>query len=310
MLWKELYIERVAALGGLGFWLVGFLCLLLGGGSLIAGGLVALGIAAAPTRVVLGWVLGSSSFFIVWLVEWSVGLRAAVAISSERERGTWEAILTSPLDGREIVRAKLRGSLHALRWLFAALLLAWTVAVLCGAISRFDYISAVISTAILGAFMAAVGVRTSLTAPTATRAMATTIGIWLGSKVVIVVLAQILIIIVFMFLLFTMTLAAVGGLAAPPRWILSLFDYRWTVSDALYLLLTLVLIADTRLRFDRLSGRMTAGRLATSLDVLIHGKPKQPWRRRRDVPQRPPEIPTDGAPSDRAPQPAVTEGSG
>jgi ABC-type Na+ efflux pump permease subunit len=307
MLWKELYIERVAALGGLGYWLVGFLCIALTGGSLILGGLYALGIEPIPAQGMLGWAVGGSILYFGWMVEWAVGLRAAVAIASERERGTWEAILTSPLEGREIVRAKLRGSLHALRWLFASILLAWTVAVLCRSISRLDYITEVISTAILASFMAAVGVRTSLTAPTATRAMATTIGVWLGSKVAVVVVARILVFVAFLFLLLTFSLATVGGVAPPPRWVLAMFNYAWVVDNAIYLLLTVLLVSDTRLRFDRLAGRMTAGRLATSLDVLIHGKPKNPWRRRKDRQETLPQSASDGTAGDHSPQAVVTE---
>ena len=116
------------------------------------------------------------------LIQWAVGLRAAVAISSERERGTWDALLTSPLEGPEIVRAKLWGSLHALRWLFVAAFVAWTIAALGGAMSWRDYAESVIGTVIVAAFMAAVGVRTSLSAATATRAMAITLGVWLGAS--------------------------------------------------------------------------------------------------------------------------------
>ena len=66
------------------------------------------------------------------LIQWAVGLRAAVSISSERERGTWDALLTSPLDGREIVRGKLWGSLYALRGLILAAFLAWALAAAAG----------------------------------------------------------------------------------------------------------------------------------------------------------------------------------
>ena len=99
------------------------------------------------------------------LIQWAIGLRAAVAIASERERGTWDALLTSPLEGTEIVRGKLWGSLYALRRLFAATFWAWTVALACGAMSGWDYLTQVAETLIVGAFLAAVGVRTSLTSP-------------------------------------------------------------------------------------------------------------------------------------------------
>ena len=71
-----------------------------------------------------------------WLLQWAVGLRAAVSIASERERGTWDALLMSPLEPGEIVRAKLFGSLYALRWMVGAMILAWTLAVVVGAVSR------------------------------------------------------------------------------------------------------------------------------------------------------------------------------
>src|SRR4029079_11055910 len=111
----------------------------------------------------------------------TVGLRAAVAISSERERGTWDALLTSPLEGREIVRGKLWGSLLALRWLFGAALWAWSIAVLTGAMEWMGYLSLITHTVLVSAFLAAAGVRISLAVATATKAMPLIIGVWLGA---------------------------------------------------------------------------------------------------------------------------------
>ena len=48
---------------------------------------------------VLSLWYGNSARFIGFLIQWAIGLRAAVTISSERERGTWDALLTSPLEG-------------------------------------------------------------------------------------------------------------------------------------------------------------------------------------------------------------------
>ena len=52
---------------------------------------------------------------------------------------------------------------------------------------------------------------------------------------------------------------------------------------------TLFLVVDTRLRFDRIAGRMTAGRVATAVDAVIHGRPKAPWRR-KDIHHKDTEI--------------------
>src|SRR5258707_3262740 len=32
------------------------------------------------------------------------------------------------------------------------------------------------------------------------------------------------------------------------------------------------------LRFDRIAGRMTGGRVASAVDAVIHGRPRNPWR--------------------------------
>jgi len=281
MLWKELFIDRAAALGGVGWWIGALLVVLLGGGSVLLAVLIIDG--ALVSRVVaerlLGLAIGGYSATVIGLlIQWAVGLRAAVAISSERERGTWDALLTSPLEGPEIIRAKLWGSLHALRWLFAAAFVAWTIAAWFGTMPWADYAESVIGTGILAAFMAAVGVRTSLSAATATRAMEITIGVWLGAWVVDVVLSSLLMGILFFVVLVTVGLATMGTFA-PPAWLMSLAPYAWAVlTYGFYVVATLLLVADTRLRFDRLAGRMTAGRVATALDTLIHGRPRDPWR--------------------------------
>ncbi len=50
---------------------------------------------------------------VVFLASLVVGIRCSGAISGERERLTWEALLLSPLDTRQLVRGKLRGIMGA-----------------------------------------------------------------------------------------------------------------------------------------------------------------------------------------------------
>jgi hypothetical protein len=154
----------------------------------------------------------------------------------------------------------------------------------------------VIGTGIQAAFMAAVGVRTSLATATATRAMAITIGIWLGASILVASLAGIMIGVALLLVVLTVQLATMGSFAAP-GWILPWMPYLWSGTNyAVYVVATLLLISDTRLRFDRIAGRMSAGRAATAVDALIHGKPKDPWRHR----------PSAGA-VESLPEKAVTE---
>ena len=68
--------------------------------------------------------------FIGFLIQWAIGLRAAVAISSERERGTWDALLTSPLEGSRDRPGQALGepATHSDGW-SARRCMAWTVSV-------------------------------------------------------------------------------------------------------------------------------------------------------------------------------------
>ncbi len=93
---------------------------------------------------------GNSAMFIGFLIQWAIGLRAAVTISSERERGTWDALLTSPLEGTEIVRGKLWGSLYALKWLIGSAVLAWTITFSIGGMFWPEYAEQMIGLVLIG----------------------------------------------------------------------------------------------------------------------------------------------------------------
>jgi len=60
-----------------------------------------------------------------------------------------------------------------------AALWAWTLALICGAVTGGGYAYLLAETLICGAFMSAVGVRASLAFSTATRSMAVAVGVWL-----------------------------------------------------------------------------------------------------------------------------------
>jgi ABC-type transport system involved in multi-copper enzyme maturation permease subunit len=286
MLWKELYIERAGTLGKVGRWLGWLFVVVMGGGSLALAAVVAWNLWVRPDQAWEQWAtdhlklwVGYTAPFVSCLLQWALGLRAAVGISAERERGTWDAILSSPLEGREIVTAKLWGCLEALSPLIGATLLAWTLALVCGATDPRDYVSWIVSLFVVGAFMAAVGVRTSLEASTATRSMSLTIGIWLGSWAAVAILAGVIIGVVCLLCLYGWMAAMQMGLLPPatapwfpmPMWV------GWPLTtNLLFLLATILIISDTRLRFDRIAGRMTEGKVSIALERMIYGTPNDP----------------------------------
>ncbi|QDV34126.1 ABC transporter permease [Tautonia plasticadhaerens] len=265
MLWKEIYIERRNSLGGLGRWLgylaVGYLVI---ASTLLAGryldALLRLGdLARADEQLSLlqEAIVDTSSYFGVF-IQWAVGLRAAVAIAGERDRETWDALLTSPLEGREIVGGKLLGSLHALRWLFLATLFAWSLALGIGAMTPREYLHAIAWTGVISAFMAAVGVRMSLASSTATTAMAMTIGAWLGAIIGLSMLAGLLTGLGALgFVLFWVASTQFGLQSAPAPWFPIGGDTGFALLQLLlYAGITSSIVAESRARFDRLAGRI------------------------------------------------------
>jgi ABC-type transport system involved in multi-copper enzyme maturation permease subunit len=287
MLWKELYIERVGTLGRFGRWLGLALVVALGGGSTALAAVIAWCRWVRPdspwestARDILHVSVNGAELYLSWLIQWAIGLRAAASISSEQERGTWDSLLTSPLTGREIVWGKLWGSLYAILWLIAAAVLAWTWALLCGVTSIGPYASWVAGLLVSSAFMAALGVRTSLSCRTATRALTVTVGLWLVSIVVVNIVAAIAIGSLFLIGFLAWSSALQAGLLTwtIPGWLLTaVWNVAWPVTRyAIYASTTVAIAGDTSLRFDRLAGRMVEGNIALAVDRIIHGRPLPP----------------------------------
>ena len=293
MLWKELHVERVGTLGRAGRWIGGFLVLCLGLGSLGLAGCAAWGYYRTADSSLTDWAIGQSSFwfgnsavFIGFLIQWAIGLRAAVTISSERERGTWDALLTSPLEGTEIVRGKLWGSLWALKWLVGSALLAWTITFAIGGMYWPEYLEQILGLVLIGTFMSAIGVRTSLRSATATKAMGVTIGFWLGAWVLayaVALVACIAVIIVCSVAWLFAVQAGVVPFNGTPWFPMS---FRLGMDLAFYAQFVagvFFVVAETRFRFDRVAGRMTGGKGAIAIDRLIHGIPMAPvWLDRKE----------------------------
>jgi ABC-type transport system involved in multi-copper enzyme maturation permease subunit len=279
MIWKELYVEQITALNPLVRWIGLLLVAVLLGGSLLLGSLVVWSRWIQPseaaeiragTQRLADWVI-YSALPVSCLIQWAIGLRAAATIASERERATWDALLTSPLDGREIVGGKIAGSLYALRWLIISAAVAWTLPVVLGAITPADYAGLVIGALTATAFAATVGVWCSLTSEGADGAMTKTLAIWLLASVVMLAVG-----------------AAMAGILAgvyTAIWKLGVNRFGGSLTvwypmsyqaalmicvDGLYALGTFVGVLYLRRRFDALAGRSPADHL---IAVRVDSRP-------------------------------------
>jgi ABC-type transport system involved in multi-copper enzyme maturation permease subunit len=214
--------------------------------------------------------VAASGPYLAWLIEWAVGLRAAVSIASERERGTWDSILTSALESREIIWAKIGGALYALRGLFAAAIIAWSIAAIAGAIKPEELLNWMAGIFFCGTFMAAVGLRASLACTTSTRAMMVTVGGWLLAQALFQMIAWVITAIVTL----SMAIANYAATGANRPWTLFNFDLiqqvTWFLSlNGLYSVGILSLVSYTAVRFDRLAGRVAGGTLSIAVEDML-----------------------------------------
>lgn len=265
MLWKERYIDSGRPVRG---WASA--CARLAIGLLL---LANLGLACWPW--ILQWggpALASWKFLAIsdwmfalstglsWVLQWSLGLKAAVAVAAEREQNTWDSLLCSPLTGGEIVKGKLLGSVISLRWLWFIVPLSWFLAALSGA-AEWDWLCVqAVWLAAGSALIVVLGVYFSLTSATVARSMSMTLAAWMavaaGTAIIAVMIAAV------MLLLWITAWAAyhysVGlfqstGIPRPP-----IPSFQWLyvpVRLGLYVLTTLLFLQRLVGRFDSLAGR-------------------------------------------------------
>jgi ABC-type transport system involved in multi-copper enzyme maturation permease subunit len=173
MLWKELYAEPGASkLGLLGYGLLA---------------LIFVGLCGLTVYLFLEFQSRNSYYrsgaeeFCQYAITMSTFLcccglllstaRAAGAITSEKDRDCWVSLISTPLAAREIVKAKIIGSLWSLRGLAPFVAVVWLPAV----ILRPSYIWGIAGTlaemAILAVFTSSFGVYCSIRAKTTIRAV-------------------------------------------------------------------------------------------------------------------------------------------
>ena len=270
MLWKETHFERVEAFSRFVWWVGVFIFLALLGTTLVLAGVIMWTEWVRPDTVWNQWataelevLAGTTALPLSWLIQWTIALRAAVAIASEREHGTWDTLLLSDLEGSEIVGAKIWGSLYSLRGFIAAAAVLWTLAALFGAMPLSDYWTRLANTIVISVFMTAAGVWLSLSSSTATRAMTLTIGTWLLSAGIFATLAAMFVLVIMMIIIMawlywmgmTQGVWVTGIRGSGPPFPMS-FMTGWTLTRLTMYAATAALIAlYCRKRFDRLAGR-------------------------------------------------------
>jgi ABC-type transport system involved in multi-copper enzyme maturation permease subunit len=141
---------------------------------------------SSESSVVRRWQLNeslrsiSAALYLVGLVV--VASAAATSVAGERERGTWPALLASPLEGREVAFAKVFGVLWQVRWLAAPFLILGTIGLLAGSVHPLGALASAISLIVYAGYAAAVGVLCSMRSATSERALMATLLILLISN--------------------------------------------------------------------------------------------------------------------------------
>ena len=176
LLWKELFAARTTSRLGVIGRIAVMLLLACAVGPAVYGFVAALGNAQE-------WEIRSYLSLLVALsMAISCGMllllaaRAAGSIASEKERDTWDSLLSSPLDASEIINAKIQGNLYAVRGGLWVLVLLWGL----GAVFKPAFlIGGVFSLAVLmvlALFVTTVGVSFSISARNSIWAMGCTLG--------------------------------------------------------------------------------------------------------------------------------------
>jgi hypothetical protein len=115
---------------------------------------------------------------VMLLASLVVGVRCAGALTQERERQTWEAVLLTPLSARQIVRGKLWGIIRASSWyLLAYAAPAATFSALAGPLALGYTLAWLAATVLAMYFIGAAGLWCSVRATSSWRSLLQTMGI-------------------------------------------------------------------------------------------------------------------------------------
>ncbi|MFO0844122.1 MAG: ABC transporter permease subunit [Gemmataceae bacterium] len=123
---------------------------------------------------------------VMLLASLVVGVRCAGALTQERERGTWEAVLLTPLSARQIVHGKLWGIVRASAWyLLAYAAPAVTFSALGGPLALTYTLAWLAATGLAMYFIGAAGLWCSARASSSWRALLQSVAVGYGAGLAI-----------------------------------------------------------------------------------------------------------------------------
>jgi ABC-type transport system involved in multi-copper enzyme maturation permease subunit len=173
MIWKEVDVEGGFRLG----WLSKLLILSLALGCIIPGVLIhfaghsGLGRLSAEANAYSRFV----GTLVACLALLAIGIRAASSVGVERDKQTWDGLLTSPLTNREILLGKWLGALSSARWLIGLLAIVWLLSFLGEGLSIAAPFLLLACLAVYGLFMASLGLLIGIVAKSTLRAVMGTV---------------------------------------------------------------------------------------------------------------------------------------
>ncbi len=263
--WKELYIETDKDFGRLARIIGQLVLLLMLGGSALLLTLFIWSFWSRQTPEIVEYLLRTAAEWIAtisipmgWLVQWAVGIRAAAGIAAEKEQGTWDALMMTPLAGSQIVRAKMVESFYSLRWFLAGTLIVWLLGAMLEEIDFHDFVSLATLTVAYVGFMSAAGVWSSLFASTTGRAITLALALWLIGKILFIVASFLLVLVAMLaqFLVWSaLELASGRSSGIMPQPLMS-FETAMTLFEVALCVGTSIAIAwYCHAGFDRLAGR-------------------------------------------------------
>ena len=123
----------------------------------------------------------SAGLYLIGLV--AVAAMAATSVTGERERGTWTSLEMTLVTGREIARAKVSGTLRAMRGLMIPFVILWGIGLATGSAHPMGVLASAAGLLVFLRYGAALGVFCSMISPSSGRAIATTAAALFASNV-------------------------------------------------------------------------------------------------------------------------------
>ncbi|MCE9607418.1 MAG: ABC transporter permease [Planctomycetia bacterium] len=122
-----------------------------------------------PSPMELASMTGVPMIFGLMLL--LVTSNSAGSITGEREKDTWLTLMSTPLEGKEIVRAKILATLYGVRYWYATILIAWLLTAILRPSFLFLLPLLIPLHLVAALFAACLGLRCSLQAATSLKSM-------------------------------------------------------------------------------------------------------------------------------------------